>query len=66
MCIYMYMRYDINYFVECEDTLWSSVVESIQIYTIYIEKIQLPASMFNVYVKILPPAQFFKFNSLHL
>lgn len=64
MCIYMYMRYDITYFVECEDTLYDHLLSNLSKY-IYIQhielnivKLQLPASMFNVYVKILPPAQF--------
>lgn len=60
----MYMRYDITYFVECEDTLYDHLLSNLSKY-IYIQhielnivKLQLPASMFNVYVKILPPAQF--------
>lgn len=58
------MRYDITYFVECEDTLYDHLLSNLSKY-IYIQhielnivKLQLPASMFNVYVKILPPAQF--------
>lgn len=44
------------------DHLLSNLSKYILYTYIYIEKIQLPASMFNVYVKILPPAQFFKFS----
>lgn len=38
MCIYMYMRYDITYFVECEkDTLYDHLLSNLSkyIYTTY-------------------------------
>lgn len=38
MCIYMYMRYDITYFVECEDTLYDHLLSNLSKY-IYIYNI---------------------------
>lgn len=75
MCIYMYMRYDITYFVECEDTLYDHLLSNlskyiyIYIYTTYRTKYsETPIARVNVQCvcKNFATRPIFRFNSLQL